>query len=110
MILNGVALPSSTPIADINANPSTYQDTVVQIERWVVEVCASAGCYVVLRDANNNQLRLKVVDGFVNFQGLTENGRYMIGEGPYNEGGSHGAQVEIDNHGAVVSAELCTTP
>lgn len=50
------------------------------------------------------------LDGFINFQGLTENGRYMIGEWPYNEGGSHGAQVEIDNHGAVVSAELCTTP
>lgn len=110
VILDGVALPASTPIIDINADPSTYEGTVVQIEGWVVEVCASAGCYVLLRDANNNQLRLKVVDGFINFQGLTEMGRYMIGEGPYTESGSHGPQVEIDNHGAVVSAELCTNP
>ena len=108
VLLNGVALPASTPIADINADPTTYEGTVVQIEGWVIEVCASAGCYVVLQDDNNNQLRLKVVDGSINFQGLTQPGRYMIGEGPYSGAGSHGAQVEIDNHGAIVGAELCT--
>ncbi|MFH2005463.1 MAG: hypothetical protein ABI333_02640 [bacterium] len=109
-VLDGVTLSTSTPIADINASPSTYEGTVVQVEGWVQEICSSAGCWALLTDAFQNELRLKVVDGFLDLRTVTEVGRYMIGEGTYTELGEHGPQVEIDSYGALVGSLVCPVP
>jgi hypothetical protein len=108
VILNGVTLGASTPIATINANPTQYEGQLVQIEGKVIELCTNAGCWVKLQDPQLNELNLKVADGLIDFQQLTPMGHYVVGEGIYTQFGGHGPQVEIDNHGAVCGTVDCS--
>ena len=108
VVFNGVSLPASTPIDQILADTASYVDEVVRIEGFVVEVCTSAGCYVSLEGASGGFINLKVDDGAFDFRDSTEMGSYAIGEGVFSAIGEHGAQVYIQDHGALISAQVCT--
>jgi hypothetical protein len=110
VINSGVTLSSSTPIADILANLSQFDGQLVQIEGLVAAICDSQGCWASLQDPVGNQLLLKVTDGTVDFRTVTAIGRYMVGEGIFNEAGTHGSQVFIDDHGAVSGTISCLVP
>jgi len=102
-LLAGVTLAASTPIAEINADHDGFDGKVVQIEGVIVEICDSMGCWVELRDAEDNALRVKVDDGVVDFRELVSTSQYMVAEGVFQKVGEHGAQVFIMEHGAMVS-------
>jgi hypothetical protein len=107
-ILNGVAMPPpSTPLADIAKSRSSYAGKTLRIEGIINEVCQSQGCYVTLDDGNGNQLNLKVTDGTVDFRKYAKVGHYAVGEGVYSTTGSHGAQLDLMKHGAMIGTVLC---
>jgi hypothetical protein len=107
-VLAGVKLTTSTPLADIVANATQYQDKVLRIEGFVVEICQKAGCYVTLQDlAKKNKLNLKVTDGTVDFRTVAKLHQYAVGEGPFNAQGEHGGQVFIEKHGAMLGPTIC---
>lgn len=107
-ILNGITLQTSTPIADLLANPSQYEGKEVRVEGIIVTICPSAGCYVTIQDKDGNQINLKVQDGVINFQTLAQLGQYAIGEGLFQAVGAHGTQVYINDHGALIGNLVCT--
>lgn len=107
-ILNGVKLTTSTDLGELKKNATKYVGKVVRIEGWVEEVCQSQGCYITLKDAKGNKCNLKVTDGSLDFRKLvTANDVYAVGEGVYAATGSHGAQVYIEKHGAMVGTKVC---
>ena len=107
-VLKGVSLKTITAIADIVANKTAYNNKVVRIEGIVTEVCQSKGCYLTLKDTKGNKLNLKVTDGTVDFRNFAKVGNYATGEGNFLPTGSHGAQVYIEKHGALIGNTVCT--
>jgi|GEM_PF-5588143 hypothetical protein len=106
-ILTGVTLTESTPIADILADPGVFDGKTRRIEGIIVEICQSQGCYLTLQDHKGNALNLKVIDGTLDFRLQTEVGFYAVGEGPFNQIGEHGAQLDIMNGGAMIGDIAC---
>jgi hypothetical protein len=102
-LLDGVTLDSTTPIADINADPDAFEGEVVQIEGTVVEICSGMGCWVQLQDEEGNALNVKVDDGEVDFRDHVKKADYMVAEGVFMKVGEHGAQVYIMEHGAMMA-------
>ncbi|MBI5507251.1 MAG: hypothetical protein HY903_00735 [Deltaproteobacteria bacterium] len=107
VVLGGVSLASSAPIADLLASPATYDGQVLQIEGSVLGVCDNRGCWVSLSDGKVSALNLKVTDGAVDFRDYTAVGLYMVGEGVFQKTGEHGAQLYIQSHGAKVGTLNC---
>lgn len=107
-ILNGVKMTTSTDLAELKKNATTYVGKVVRIEGWLTEICQSQGCYVELQDATGNACNLKVTDGLLDFRKLVpKTGVYAVGEGVFAASGSHGAQVFIEKHGAMIGGKVC---
>ena len=106
-ILAGVTLETSTPIADIIAQPDDFVGRNVRIEGVILEICSSQGCYVTLQDAAGSKLNLKVVDGELDFRELVKTGQYAVGEGVFSKEGEHGAQLDIMKAGAMVGVTVC---
>ena len=106
-ILGGVALSQSTPIKALLADIASYDGQVLQIEGTVTARCPSQGCWATLEDAEGYNLNLKVIDGLVDFRQVTEVGQYLIGEGVFTSAGEYGAQLSIDNHGAMSGTIVC---
>ena len=107
MILDGVTLAESTPIADILTDPDAFEYQLVQIEGLVVGMCQSQGCWAAVEDPAGNSLLLKVNDGVIDFGDYVELGNYMVGEGIFQPSGGHGAQVFIEHYGAMVGTTVC---
>ena len=106
-ILSGVTLTQSTPLADIAANPDSYNGKFIRAEGVITEVCSEQGCYVRIRGPKGNWLVLKVDDGTVDFRKLAKVGQYAIGEGSYISIGGHGPMVYIQKHGAMIGSTIC---
>jgi len=106
-LFNGVTLSTSTPIADIIAAPANFEGKVVRVEGFIVTVCQEQGCYVTLQSPAADQLNLKVVDGVLDFRDHASVGNYAIGEGISQQAGEHGAQIFIQDHGAVIGTNVC---
>ena len=106
-ILDGVAAEASTPISEILADLNGFEGQFVQIEGIVVEICDMAGCYMTLSDPDGNKLNVKVTDWVVDFREVAELGYYVVGEGIQQAGGEHGAQVFIEDHGAMLGTIYC---
>ncbi len=107
-ILDGVSLEESTPIADLNADPASFQDQLVQIEGLAFELCASQGCWTTLVDpVDGERMNIKVEDGAVDFREFIEIGVYVVADGVFDEFGGHGEQVFIGAHGAMVGTIQC---
>ena len=109
-ILDGVAAEASTPIPEILADLAGFEGQFVQIEGIVVEICDMAGCYMTLSDPEGNKLNVKVTDWVVDFREVAELGYYVVGEGIQQAGGEHGAQVFIEDHGAMLGTIQCALP
>lgn len=107
-LYNGVKLKTSTPLPDLKASPSKYKDKVVRVEGVVVEICQSQGCYVNVKGPKNEIVAVKVNDGSMDFRTVLKVGQYVIGEGVFSPTGSHGAQVFIEKHGALIGPTICT--
>ncbi len=90
-------------VAAINADPAAFDGEVVQVEGTIVEICSNMGCWVELRDAEDNAVTVKVDDGVVDFREFVAEKQYMVAEGVFQTAGEHGAQVYIMEHGAVVA-------
>ena len=56
-----------TPIADIVADPAAFEGKEVLVEGKVHGVCAKAGCWMELADADGHEVRIKVEDGVIVF-------------------------------------------
>ncbi len=93
-------------MGDVTANPGAYEGKVIRIEGFIVEICQEQGCYVILRDLQGNQLNLKVTDGVLDFRKHAKLGEYAIGEGVSQQAGEHGAQIYIQNNGAVIGPTI----
>lgn len=106
-LFNGVTLSTSTPIADIIAAPANFEGKVVRVEGFIVTVCQEQGCYITLQNPAGDQLNLKVVDGVLDFRDHASVGRYAVGEGISQQAGEHGAQIFIQDHGAVIGTNVC---
>jgi hypothetical protein len=102
VLLKGVTLSESTPIADLNADLEGYDGKIVQIEGMVVALCNSMGCWAQLDDGEGNRLNVKVEDGVIDLREITAKEHYMVAEGVLQKTGEHGAQVFIMEHGAVI--------
>jgi hypothetical protein len=107
-LFNGVTLPTSTPIAEIIAAPADFESKVVRVEGFIVTICEDQGCYVTLQNPAADQLNLKVVDGVLDFRLHSSLGNYAIGEGVSQQAGEHGAQIFIQDHGAVIGPSVCS--
>ena len=106
-LFDGVQETTATPIADILASLSSYEGQLVRIEGFIVEICQTQGCYVTLDDCFGNHLNLKVTDGVLDFREYVELGQYAIGEGLVMASGEHGAQVYIQDYGAMLGSTVC---
>jgi len=106
-ILDGVTLEASTPIADLVTDPAAYEEEVVQIEGWVVELCASEGCYAILEDDNGEEMMVKTSDGAVDHSDYTEPNKYHVAEGVFTEYGAAGPWLWIMDHGAMAGTIVC---
>jgi len=104
-VMNGLTLEESTPIADLLADPDTYDGQPVQAEGTVVEVCDNQGCWANLNDGEGNLVTLKVEDGTYDFREGTEPGYYAVGEGIYDPEGSHGPSLLLN--GAMLGTVYC---
>lgn len=60
-------LEAVTPIADIVADPAAFEGREVLVEGKVHGVCAKAGCWMELADADGHEVRIKVEDGVIVF-------------------------------------------
>jgi hypothetical protein len=60
-------LQEVTPIADIVADPAAFEGQEVLVEGTVHGVCAKAGCWMELADADGHEIRIKVDDGVIVF-------------------------------------------
>ena len=60
-------LQEVTPIADIVADPAAFEGREVLVEGTVHGVCAKAGCWMELADADGHEIRIKVDDGVIVF-------------------------------------------
>lgn len=60
-------LQDVTPIADIVADPAAFEGKEVLVEGKVHGVCAMAGCWMELTDADGHEIRIKVDDGVIVF-------------------------------------------
>lgn len=107
-LFNGVTLSTSTPIADIVADPAKFEGQVVRVEGFIVTICQDAGCYVTLESPTKEQINLKVTDGAIDFRTVSALGNYAIGEGVSQQAGEHGAQVFIQEHGGVIGTLVCS--
>ncbi len=103
-ILAGVTLKQSTPIADIVADPASFDGQVLQIEGWVTEVCPMEGCWVNLTNGSGDTLQVKTADGTVDHGDYTEPGRYHVADGVFEQ-----AQMWlwIADHGAMAGTIVC---
>lgn len=102
VLLAGVKLEASTPIADLLADPDAYEGEIVQIEGTVTALCNGMGCWARLDDGEGNGLNVKVEDGVIDLRDVTATEHYMVAEGVFQKVGEHGAQVFIMDHGAVI--------
>jgi hypothetical protein len=57
----------TTPIADILAQPASYEGQRVRIEGEVTGVCAAMGCWMDVADPAGRTLQVKVDDGVLVF-------------------------------------------
>ena len=105
VLLNGVTLTESTPIADLIADVDAYDGELVQIEGVVVALCSGMGCWAQLDDGAGNRLNVKVEDGVIDLREVVAKEHYMVAEGVFQTTGHHGAQVFIMEHGAMIGAE-----
>jgi hypothetical protein len=103
VIMDGVSMEASTLLADITADPESYEGQAIQIEGTVIDLCDSRGCWSLLSDGAGSEVRLKVNDGTVDFRSETTFDEYAIGEGAYEAQGEYGPQIWIT--GAVVVAK-----
>lgn len=101
-ILAGVTLDTSTPIADLLADPDGHDGMTLQIEGTVVAMCRMMGCWASLDDGAGNQINVKVQDGEIDLREMAAAEHYMIAEGVFQKTGEHGAQIWIMDHGARV--------
>lgn len=60
-------IDQATPIADIVADPASFEGREVLVEGTVHGVCAMAGCWMELADADGHEIRIKVDDGVIVF-------------------------------------------
>ena len=103
-VLAGVELPVSTPIADLNADPQSFDGKIVQVEGVVVAMCQNMGCWASIDDGQGNRINVKVEDGVIDWREITATEHYMVAEGVFQKVGEHGSQVFIMDHGAMVSS------
>lgn len=108
-LFNGVSLTESTPMGEVTAAPASFEGKLIRIEGFIVEICQDQGCYVILRDLEGHELNLKVTDGAIDFRQHAELGQYAIGEGLAQQAGEHGAQIYIQDHGAVIGTTVCSS-
>ena len=64
---NGVTLEERTPIAAIIDDPDAWQGKRVAVEGKVNDVCPKKGCWMSLRDADGQAIRVKVEDDVIVF-------------------------------------------
>ncbi|NKB89967.1 MAG: DUF4920 domain-containing protein [Acidobacteria bacterium] len=102
VLLGGVSLAETTPIADLLDEMEQFDGTVVQIEGTVVALCSGMGCWAQLDDGSGNRLNVKVEDGIIDLREVASEEHYMVAEGVFQKTGEHGAQVFIMEHGAVI--------
>lgn len=62
-----VTVAEATPISEILAEPRRFAGREVRVEGEVTGVCAMAGCWMELADAEGRRLRVKVDDGVIVF-------------------------------------------
>lgn len=69
-----------TPIAEILADPESWNGKKVQIEGVISGVCAHQGCWIDISSPENATLRVKVDDGVIVFP-QESLGRQAVAEG-----------------------------
>lgn len=63
-----VTVKAVTPIADVLANPDTYEGKQVLVEGKVGDVCKKMGCWMILTgEGKDETIRIKVKDGEIVF-------------------------------------------
>jgi hypothetical protein len=62
----GVTLEETTPIAELMANPASFDGKTVRVEGKVNAVCERMGCWMLLED-EGGEVRVKVEDGVIVF-------------------------------------------
>lgn len=77
----GVTLDKATPVSKILADPEGFSGKAVRVEGEVLEVCAMAGCWMELKEAESGaKIRIKVDDGVIVFP-KDAKGRTAVAEG-----------------------------
>lgn len=77
----GVSREISVPIAEIRANPRTYEGQQVRVEGAVTDVCPMRGCWFEMAgSAVDEKIVFKVDDGVMEFP-MTAIGKHAVAEG-----------------------------
>jgi EGF domain-containing protein len=107
IILAGVHLPESTPIADILADPVGFEGKLVQVEGLVTYVCMRSGNMFMIADPEGNQLKL-AGDWYYFYRDTVSAGRYVVSEGIFQlQFCRRGMHLAIGKHGTVVGTINC---
>lgn len=75
-----LALPTSTSIEALRADPEGYAGKTVRIAGTITEVCPKAGCWMKIADRDGAEVTLKVRDGVMVFP-MSAQGKRAIAEG-----------------------------
>jgi len=76
----GVNLETTTPIADIVADPDAWNGKTVKVEGKVDGVCARKGCWIELANESGDCVRIKVQDDVIVFPQEAV-GRFAVAQG-----------------------------
>lgn len=78
---DGVSLPESISITELQTNVDKYEGKVVRVEGLVTGVCPKRGCWFDMAgDKPGETMRFKVTDGVIVFP-MEANGKYAVAEG-----------------------------
>ena len=109
---NGVAeLSESTSLAELNSdNAHLYENRLVQVEGIAIHICAGSGVRTMLSDYEGNQINVEGTAGTIDLRETLMIGQYVVAEGIFSSAGGHGAQLRMEEYGAMSSATACPPP
>ena len=103
----GVALTTSTAIAELAASPDQFVGKTVRVDGVVDAVCENMGCWMQLKDATSGKtVRIKVDDGVIVFP-VTAKGKKASAEGVFEKVDT---AAEAAHHAEMEKAEAAAKP
>ena len=109
---NGVTeLSESISLSILNGDDGyLYENRLVQVEGIAIHICAGSGVRTMLADYEENEINVEGAAGTIDLRETLMIGQYVVAEGIFSAAGGHGAQLLMENYGAMSSETACQPP